>query len=213
LTSVHTIINSVRPHELKIQEEQVPTNGNLCVKGFSFTALANAVTPYTFSFPFDVSILTTRGHIGAEHAGNSVTMHLAADTTVGYLTSEVQPADSVVNVSMSAAQNIERGYWMRLVRPADGVALTEYQLVIAKDEEAATLTLEEPVGVSATFGTLVQLCVKPIEDLTFSAAGLYVVGDSKIGGMAVPKLTPITALYNNTTNENVVLAFQMDYLY
>lgn len=93
-----TIVDSLDPNEVKIQEEATPTGGHFQIATMKVNALKNATSMATLSWPYPISALSMRyvssGDANTGHKGDIINVIVGKNTIIGAIGAAVTPASA-----------------------------------------------------------------------------------------------------------------------
>jgi hypothetical protein len=208
-----SIVETRAPDIVNINQEDTLTGQNYAWNTQSFTALANQTTSYTFSFPFNISVLEAQFISAEENRGDSWSWVIAPNTTIGALTGNVSVDDTVINVSPTVTANIKVGFYVNLF---DGVNTEELGRVLAIDSDAGTITVEtaSTQAFSALSPTYVRMNIYFMKDAVFGHPWNLIYGEGKIKSSFVPANTLVQVDYtNNSPSTDKVITCSLEILY
>lgn len=214
ITTVLTKIVQTRNAEVfEIKQEATPTGGNYMWDTQVFTALADQITEFSFSYPMDVSVLEAQFTSGEENVGDTWSWVISPNTTVGALTANVAIDDTVINVTSTVTANINVGFYVNLF---DGVNTEELGRVLSIDSVSGTITTENAstTAFSAASPTYVRMNIYFMKDAEFGHPWNIVYGEGKILSSFVPAGTTVKVMYNNkspTVDKRVVCNLEILY--
>lgn len=212
-TAQTSIVETRTSNNVNIIQEDIATGHNYLWDTKNFVALANQTTSYTFSYPFNVSVLEAQFISAEENTDDSWSWIIAPNTTIGALTANVEIDDTVINVSPTVTSNIKIGFWVNLF---DGVNTEELGRVLEIDGSAGTITVENAStqAFSAISPTYVRINIYFMKDAVFGHPWLTVYGEGKIKSSYVPANTLVEVKYTNnspTTDKKIVCMIEILY--
>jgi hypothetical protein len=101
-----TIVDKVDKTEVKIQEENTPTNGNFATATLKLMAIKNTTTSTTERFPYPVSALVVDFVTAQENSGDTVNLIVGKDTITGYITANVSPSSAWTSQNYTSGQTV-----------------------------------------------------------------------------------------------------------
>lgn len=214
--SLTTIVDTVSSRVVTVKEEIVPTQGYYKLNGYHQTIPAGspgAVTTFSHSWPFQVSILNAWFIPKTDQVGDYVDVTVAPNTVIGYIGAPITSGDTTIVVSTTVLQNLAIGFHVNIT---DGVNLNELGRVIAINPTNSTITVETATtnSFSPASPTYVRMNVRFIEGLTINVAGVrYVVAEKKQGGKGLPPNVPMTVLYHNQDGQAKTFCYNLEYMF
>jgi len=198
---------------IKIKQEQVATGGHPAF--LSFNIDIDATTGWkekVISWPIPINMLRGKFVTKAENEGDEVQFLMGEDTTVGIITQDVAVDDTVINVSQTAFDNIDIGFYVSLY---DGENENDMGRVLSKDAVNLTLTMETAATnvFEAVTPTLVIMTVKMVPLLRLVGDNIYYHLEGAIGGSYITPGITFTARYNNISGTEKTFSFVVTYLY
>ena len=205
------IVDTISPNVVNINQEAVPTGEHYRFDTKAFTATANTTTLYSFSFPIPVSLFEGSFVSSVDNRGDTWSWIVSENTTVGALTATANENDTVLSVSSTVVQYVEKGFEVRLV---SGGTSQNLGLVLAVDELNNTITVQTACTQTFNAGTYVQMSIVFMRDCEFGHPWVYEYGSSKIKSSYIPANTIIKVYYtNNSPDTDKRIVVNMEYLY
>jgi len=211
-----TIVDTVSSRVVAIKEEMVPTQGYYKLNGYNQVIPAGtpgAITTFSHSWPYQVSILNAWFIPRSDQMGDSVDVTVAPNSVIGAIAAPVNIGDTIITVTSTVLQHAVIGFHINIT---DGVNVDELGRVIAIDSNNSTITMETPTThtFSPASPTYVRLNVKFIENLSISCPAVrYVVAEKKSGGKGLPPNVPMTVMYRNNDGQAKTFAYNLEYIF
>ena len=194
------------PH-VKIQEEYIETGGNYRLEGFKMTCPANQVTTKVVTWKTQLSIISSQYVGKSEWEGCIVDAIVGPETIVGTITGNVASGIAIIPVSLTVIQNAVIGYEFLINSDLIGE-------ICSIDSVNSTVTIGTNTTTSYTSGALAKLQNRTIKNYEMSPTNLlYTLGVNTVGGSPLAPNTPVHVIFNNTTNNEIIFRFQVEYLY
>lgn len=215
-TTLTTVVDTVSNKVVTLREEAVPTQGYYKLDGYSQSIPAGApgaVTSFSHSWPFQVSILNAWFIPKQDQVGDSVDVTVAPNTVIGALAGPASVGATTLTVTSTVLQHTVIGFHISLT---DGVNTNVLGRVIAINPTDSTITVETPTtnSFSPLSPTYVLMNVKFIENLCINCAGVrYVVAEKKIGGKGLPPNVPMTVMYHNSDGLPKTFCYNLEYIF
>lgn len=207
-------IDTIYNNAVRILEETIQTGGNYRMESISLDVDANTTGTKNIIWPYDVSILSSRIQSEDIHKNDIMNLYVAPNTIIGTLTSDANIGDTVLNVSSSVLPILEVGY---LITLTDGVNTEIVGDCINIDTENSQITISNPLtqSFSSSSPTYIQMSIHVLRNFELINSWLYVAGDDKIGGMGIPKNTPVSFTYQNNSTSGPAkhVSIIINYLY
>jgi len=185
-----------------IKEESVPTNGKFQFTSLQFTVPAETTAIHDQSWPFPISVLDFWWITDVEDRGDVVSLLVGPDTPTGALTVSASAADTLLNVQSTVVDNTCPGDTIRLY---DGSSTSEELLVIARDSDNATLTVESGASLafSAATPTYVLSTSRIVVDCEIGREWRISVGRGKIGASYIPANVVVRTVWQNKAPKRI----------
>lgn len=215
-TALTTIIDTVSSKVVSIKEELVPTQGYYKLNGYNQAISAGtpgAITTFSHSWPYRVSILNAWFIPKSDQMGDSVDVTVAPNTVIGVIAAPVSVGDTTITVTSTVLEHAVIGFNINIT---DGVNVNDLGRIIAIDPNLSTITLETPTTntFSPASPTYVRLNVRFIENLSISCPGVrYVVAEKKSGGKGLPPNVPMTVMYKNNDGQAKTFTYNLEYIF
>ena len=209
-----TIIDRVEETAVKVVEEATPTGGNYLAttKGFDITAGVGVVSESSFSFPYNINVITTSFHTMENQNGDTFEFIGNENTILGTITSDVTVSDTVISVSSTVIDNIVKGWFVNLF---DGSNTSNLGRVLEIDNVTNQITVETAAdnNFATATPTFVRISVKFAHEFEICGPRIYTTGASNVGARFVPANSVITIRYTNSTAEakRFVVYFELFY--
>lgn len=188
-------LDTVSDTQVIIKEESTPTGGHFKAKGYKMTCPVGS-SNYDYSYPHPISALSITLPTTSDHTDDQIEVQVGPDTTIGTITADVSASDTVITVSQSVIDNIDKGFYVTL---DDGTNTDDLGLVTSIDYNLLTITVQTAAtkAFASATPTYVKITVKVIDDFTIGPAQRYELGKDKIGGSYVPTNTIVRVKYTN----------------
>ena len=208
------------PEEIRVVEED-PNNktagGHYRCKGFDHSVPVSSpvgdITYSDFSFPYMTALLDFKFNVTPEMEGDYISVIFAPDMTIGAIGADVAVDDSTFTVSSTVLDNIEIGFTFIL---DDGTNHEVVGEVVSIDSANSTVTVDGSAVNTflAATPTLVKMEVKAVDRVRLSgSAGVFAVGDEKIGGSPMPAEVVFRFLYENNEGSAKEFTGLLGFLY
>ncbi len=192
---------------VKVKEESTPTGGNFRVEAFSFTVPANTTESLGISWKYPVSLLGTLFTDRVSYDGCVMNVISAENTVVGVLTAASVISSPVLTVSPTVLQYVMLGYEIKL----GGEVIGE---IIGVDFNASTITLDTDLETVYPVYTPVMMQIVNIKNyLLGSQDNKHTIGKKKIGGHYIPANVVSRLYFQNTTANDIIFKFELEYLF
>jgi hypothetical protein len=210
-TSSITIINTVSESTVTAVDG-TPNDAIFQLSAITVDVPANPtstqVVTSTVSYPFDMYIWQMSIAQIPANIGDQLTVAVAPDTVIGYVTAECMSGTKLLYVSNTVIENITRGSEIGLTNGVN----TEYPgRVITIDkvngivhmENDLTHTYAGPSGYIPQ--TYVLVTIYPIRNITFDTAERLIIGNKGLKTRMIPANTPIRVIYYDNTISTVAV--------
>lgn len=204
------LVSTVKIKEEFLEAGQVPTNGYFRYEGFRVTCAANSVTEYPFFWPFPISPTVIKLHIRPTHINDIVNTYISRNKIIGVITRTTVDGLTVLPVSSTVLQYIKPGFLCKLT---NGVNTDDLGQVISVNKTDATITVSSPTTNSFNIGSYIKMTIHNIKNFYLYAEGACVIGNSRIGSSYLPANTEILLVYDNTSNDEKVFNWEVEYMY
>lgn len=211
-TSRTLVVDTRESNVVNIAQENVKTGENYRYHTIQFDALGNQTTQYTFSFPFNVSVMDAMIQVAEENTGDRMSWRIMPDTIIGALTQNANVDDNTFHVSPTVTSNLKVGFKMNLT---NGVETRELGFVTAIDAENGTVTTENSLNYSflASAPTYVVMNIYFLDSIEFGHPGRLLIGDSKIKSSYLPANTTVLCEYENKTANTKRIVCNVEIMY
>lgn len=211
------IIDTINNNNVKLIEENQPTQGYYQFKGFKkeipeANGMQNVITTHSFSWPFKITLLNSWFYPHPDSVGDVIDVTVGANTTIGVITSNVASTDTSWTINPDALQYLAVGNDLHLY---NGFEWADGGKIININSENSTVTVEKAPGIDFTrMATQVKLSVRIVESLYINEPGVrYAFAEKKIGGKTIPSNIPITVQYHNFQGNAKPLYFNVEFMY
>jgi hypothetical protein len=170
-----SIIDQQGPNIVQVDKEPgFQTGGHGRSDSISVTAAAGSSAQVTKVWPIPIALYSFRLGIGNDCVGCNVTLEAAPRTTVGGLTANANPGDTVLSVTASAASLIQKGFVITL---ASGPHVEELGIATVIDTVNNLITVTVPVTTLFVAGlTQVQMTARAADHLPMPIPGFVTFG-------------------------------------
>ena len=207
-----------------ITEEQVPegytsTGGNIRTKGIVIDIdpaedgspdPIPVVTEHIVDLKVHASVLSYIIYSNDTNLKDCMDIVAARHTPIGYLTSSITDSTTVLPVNSTVIENAVIGYFITL---SSSPNQDELGYITEIDSENSTITVEFPPSISYPAFTPVLITRHLYENCYFHNTYPIHVGQDKIGGSFVPKLTTMHFIYTNHSTEAKKIYVIVEFLY
>ena len=206
------IIDSISSNDVNIVQSIPGFTGEFYrSQGFNLTIPANTILSKTFSWPFNITLLTFSMQLNTANQNDTVNLFVAPNTTIGSLTRNITQGDTTIYVSPTTISNIHLGH---NVTVTNGNQKIEMGQCINIDTTNNILTCDTPANISIMSGAYVQSSRHVLQDFYINASNvIYTLANKTINGMSLPKNTNSTIFYTNTSNNSKNFTFSIEFLY
>jgi archaellin len=181
------------------------------------------VIKVTKTYPYDMYIWQMSISQVPANLGDQLSLAIAPDTVIGYVTSTASAGTNTINVSDTVIANVVRGMDIGFTY-TDGNSITtsEYTGIVASiDRVNKTITMTQnlintyPGPAGQVPQAFVLLTLYPVKNITFDSAERLIVGAKGLKPKKIPAGTPVQIIYTDNTinNVNVKLYFQLEYYF
>jgi hypothetical protein len=204
-------LKDIFPSEISIQEEDVKTGGHYQTQSFVIDVPAQTGWhEEDISFPFPVSLLSAEWNNLSSYEGDQINLLIAADSTIGSLSSDANSSDTELTVSQSVIDNCRVG---GIVKITDGVNTDDCGRILSKTSTTITVETALVNNYLASSPTYVKHTVEMLPESYLESVGSNMLGQTKIGGSYLPTGTVIKARYNNISGTAKKFIWWLEYLY
>jgi hypothetical protein len=185
---------------IKIQEESrdpaKQTGHNYQAKSLDFEITQAGMQQKDFTFPYPIALFSAEWVNEDNYTGDCFKVLIAPDTPVGVLTQAHSINDTTLQVNDTVVANAKVGYEIKL-------GSFECGRVIAVDEGALTITVENGIDLAYPALEPVLMTVVMVDGIRLSGKGRFELGKDVIGGSFIPGGKPIRVLYENNQGDTV----------
>lgn len=164
------------------------------------TANANQTITYEKTFDADINIISSMCVCTADLAGDTISVLIEPNTTIGTLTAPASTGNTVLTVSQTVIDNCQPLYRVRLASVLNPSGVFEDVGIITNfDEINMTITVKTPlVGNWPAGTTLVQITPVYVDNVEFAPIDwVQETGKDKIGVSFLAKGRKIVFIYKN----------------
>jgi hypothetical protein len=163
------------------------------------TGGTGTVSIFNVSFPNHIQIWNTVIMALPSNVNDRVSISVAPNTTIGYLTAPVS-SGTVLSVPPATVQSpyVLAGAVLTLIDTVNAVQ-QEVGYLLAIDKNAYQLTVQTAVNQSFPAGTLVQMTIYMMRDYRFVLDGQIQFGGKGLKAKQVPANTPVRVEYTNNS--------------
>lgn len=185
------------------------TARNFQIQGHTVSCPGSSTTTYSFNYPVNASVSCVTMPISTDNEGSVFSCYLPTGPIAA---TAVSVGDTQVGVSLPVAAAISKG--AELYVSVDGAAEQTLGRVVSVEVTSGTplLFFQNPVEAAGTGVFSARFYVA--KDLTLrTCGGPLVIGNSKVGGSAVPAGQDVVCEYTNASSSEVTLTFYVEYTY
>lgn len=216
-TEKSRIVETRISNEIKIKEENVKTGGGFSFGQVHFPIPANQTVTEINTWPIPISIAAATVMTNEAMTGDSVSLCVAPNTTIGAAVADISISDTVITASPTVFDYIKIGYYVRIASASDPTNTYEdVGRVLEVDSDNYTITIETPATMNWTFatGVLIQMTVYFVKDFIIAHPGAVRMGAATIGASYLPANTPLVCTYtNNSVLTPKIFAAYIEFLY
>jgi hypothetical protein len=209
-TNSISIIDTINSSTVSIIQGNSSLNGYYRVENIVFTALANQIFTKTFSFPYNVGILTVNWSTGDTHAGDILNCYIAKNTTIGYITQKIQQGDTILHVSPTVFTHLCKGFLINITNGTQNINMGE---CIMLDPITNTITCSIAANSNMNIGNLLQMTIHNIRNQYLIANENINLGIKHLNTSYLPANTFITCEYINNSNTDKLFKIWYDLIY
>jgi hypothetical protein len=190
------MIYTIRPNEVVIQDEDIPTKRMLQLIPVKFIDVGfNSTETFEHIFEIQRSVFGFLCITGTDNIKDTVTGTFNEKTPVGILNANSNIGDSVFTVSSTVLDNVFNGLWIIL---DNGTTSEEVGMIIDVDKLNSTITLNNTAEHAFTAGiTIVKVTYYIFKDLPIGQPGALKVGDEIMSGTTIPLGSKLRVYYTN----------------
>lgn len=208
------IIGAVNEAAVKIDQEDIPTQGYYRLYGFQFTAATgpNIDTSYDVTFPYPVNILTVTLEAGDENIGDIVNAVVGPGTVIGVITADVSIGDTIINVSSTVLSIIKMGFQATLSDGTQTDALGEVTNIDLINNQI-TVASAATLSFSASSPTYVQMTVLRVTNYYIHNTNATPWGNGSYGGSYLPANVIGRVIYTNMSDQPKIVSINIEMFY
>jgi hypothetical protein len=205
------VIEQLSDTFVSITEEDTPTGGHFVGTSYKMVCPVGE-SLHNYLFPTPITALSITINTTTDNQDDVFSTIVAPNTTIGIVTVTTAVSDTIVNVSLTAIQNLKLGYYVTLT---DNVNTNQCGRVVSIDTVNNRITVETPLTniFLSSSPTYVKMSVHAIHEHIIGPPGIYQIGTTKIGGSYVPANITIQVKYINNGNATVNFYSMIEYLY
>jgi len=211
-TNSIVIIDSISSNDVNIVQSIPGFTGEFYrSQGFNLVIPANNIGTKTFSWPFNITLLTFSMQFNTTNVGDTVNLFVAPNTTIGTITQNIIQGDTIINVSPTVLTNIYLGH---LITITNGNQKIEMGQCINIDSINNKITCDIPANISIQSNAYVQSSRHVLKDFYINISNvLHTLANKTISGLSLQKNTNSTIFYNNNSNVDKTFTFSIEFLY
>lgn len=208
--SSFTIVDTIDNSTIVINQKSGDVQGNYRVESKVMYIPANQTTSQILLWPFNISIMTVNWTTSEIHRGDIINGYVAENTTIGYITKRINIGDTLLHVSQSVFNYINKGY---LINISDGTQSINMEQCIAIDKAAGTITCENPSGMILNENSHFQITVNNMRNIHIAEPESIRLANKHLGSTCIISGTKLRFQYQNNSNKPKTFVFQYEYLY
>jgi hypothetical protein len=188
------------------------TSGSYMVQCFSLTIAPNTTGTLNYSWPFQTVALNIKFTSDSTMLTDSINF-LVPVQVIGELSADIAIGTTVIPVSSGIPFIVNIGQNIYLT---DGVNRDFLGRVLSKDTTSSTITVETATthAFATASPTYVQLEVYFIQNYVLGLPRMHIIGDTVLGGSAIPAHTSLQCNYTNTSStDSKVFNVYLEFLY
>lgn len=197
-SSLVTIVDSITQEVTKVEE---PTDGFFLSEPSRFTipsGSAGSISYHDYSWPYDIILWKTRLYVPSALVGDNFDIIVDPYRVVGYLTTNANAGDTVLNVSATVTSNVVPGMNVVLDANAESPPEKEEYICVGRDLDNNTITISSPLLYNYSAGQIVQRNIYLVRNFRFYLDRvLHEFGDKGFKGKLIPANTVMTMRYTN----------------
>lgn len=214
------ILESISTNQVIVQEENIPTNGNIKLDCHTFdipVGASGSITNYESTYPHPINMISLTFCPSQDNIGDTIIADVGHHTTIGYLTENISSGITGgitgFSVSQTVIDYLNLGY---LVTLNNGITSCEMGRCVMIDSTNNRISTEFATNTnfSVSSPTYVQQTVEMVKNLHFPYSTIPIdIGDDKIGSSYVPTNVIGRIRYTNNNGLAKKFTFYMEYLY
>jgi hypothetical protein len=205
-----SIIDTVATNNISIIQTTGDIQENYCCESKKITIPANTTMSNVYTWPINIAILTVNWTSEEIHRGDIIDGYIAKNTTIGVNTSPVSQGDTVIHVSPTVIEYINRGY---IVNITDGISSINLGQCININKSASTITCEIPAITNMNPWSYIRMTIHNIRSMIIDVPGKYVLATKHLQASSLPKTTEVEVVYTNNSNIEKSFIFFMEFMY
>lgn len=205
-----SVIDSVDSNTTTINQKSGDIEGNYRVESKVIYIPANQTSSVVLSWPFNISIMTLNWTSSQIHKGDIINGFVAENTIIGKITKQTNIGDTVLHVSPSVFEHINKGY---LVSVTDGQQSINMEQCISMDKAAGIITCENSVTTSLNAGSYLQITVNNIRNFHILEPESVRLANKHLSSSPISAGTKVKFQYQNNGSIPKTFVFQYEYLY
>lgn len=205
-----SIIDTVSNNSVNIIQSSGDTGNNYRVEGKKLTIPPLSTLDFDFSWPYNISVLTVNWSSNECHRGDVVNGYVSSNTTVGALTENITSGDTIIHVSSTVLNHLNRGF---LVTVTDNVHSMDMGECISIDKSAATIECQFPASVTMIAGSFIQMTINNIKNIPLWEPETVNLAVKNVGSSFLPAKTKVRLQYSNNANVEKVFCIRYEYFY
>jgi len=191
---------------LEVKEEQIKTGGHIKSEGFTFTIPANTSQTNTISWPIPINVINLTINSVKEEIGNVLNSVVSPNTAMGVLSAESVIGESEIYVSDTVIANAYIGLEILI----NGNLVAE---ILSINSQTKTLSLSKNLEAIYPIGSVVGGQRRIVKNYNLGFNSAFTVGAHKIGTSYLKANTDVSLEYDNNTDAEQKLTFNVEYLY
>lgn len=195
------VMNIFQNNEIKILEEDIPTQGYMEVLGYTFNIPSGNTGDITRLYiPIEDNINVYEVNILCEEENKNDTfdMYVGPTTPIGVLTQNLNIGDQYAYLTSIAMTLYKPGFTLAVKHGAD--AITPIGRILEVDTANSRVKLRQVSAVAMSAGDYLFLWVTRATACPLTTTSIT-LGNGKIGGSYVNKGMVVTVLYKNNSTE------------
>ena len=209
-TNSITIIDSINSTSVNITQTNGNVNDNYRTESRRIFIPAGQTITTDLSYPYNISILTINWTTTNDNTGDLLNCYFDPNTVIGVITQKVNQGDTILHVSPTVINNLQKGYQVNLTNGQQTIDLGE---CILFDTVTNTIKVTLPVNNSMNVGSYVRMTLHNVKNWIFGPADQVRLANKHLQTSHFPAGTVIRIVYQNNTNVDKYFFNFIEYIY
>lgn len=205
-----TIIDNINSNSTSIIQYNNDINGNFRIESKMLFIPANQIITQTYSWPYNISVMTIGLTSAKENIGDVVNVYIAPNTVIGAITQHINVGDTIIHVSPTVVKHLNVGF---LVKITDGTSVLDLGECIFIDPVTYIIRCINSANISMNAGSYLQMTIHNVKNIYLYNSEQFKIGEKHVSSQSLPKNINVQISYQNNSNVDKHFMFYYEFLY